>query len=74
MAQKLKDNLWGIGNIILAGILAVTLLVERWFSCNPNVVDFIRGFGCGIVIVGGIYMLIKYRKDKNTVDIGRNER
>ena len=57
MFKKIKDNLFYIGAIILS----LTLFAEQ-FSSATNVTHFIKGFACGIELVG---VVIIFKNKKN---------
>ena len=57
MFKKIKDNLFYIGAIILS----LTLFAEQ-FSSATNVTHFIKGFACGIELVG-VVIIFKNRKN-----------
>ena len=56
MLKKIKDNLFYIGVIILS----LTLFAEQ-FSGATNVTHFIKGFACGIELVG-VVVIFKNRR------------
>ena len=59
MLKKIKDNLFYIGAIILS----LTLFAEQ-FTGATNVMHFIKGFACGIELVG-VVILFQNRTVRN---------
>jgi len=58
---KLKDSLFYIGVIIFS----LTLFLEHLFSINANFVEFVKGFGVGLQLVGVVVLFKKKRKESN---------
>jgi len=56
---KLKDNLFYIGVIIFS----LTLFVEHLFSIKTDFTCFVKGFGCGLQLVGVVILIIKKNKE-----------
>lgn len=57
MIKGLKDNLFYIGVVIFS----LTLFAEHLFSGETNITCFMKGFACGIELVG-VVILIKNKK------------
>ena len=58
--KTLKDNLFYIGVLIFS----LTLFVEHLLSIESNLTCFIKGFGCGIQIVGVVVLIRNKWKSK----------
>lgn len=60
MLEKLRDNLFYIGILVLS----ITLFVEHLFLISNNWTCFFKGFACGLEIVGA-FVIIRKRNNKN---------
>ena len=50
----LQGSLFYIGIVIFA----LTLLIEHLFSVNKNTIEFFKGFGIGLELVGVVLLII----------------
>ena len=52
MCKKVRDNLFYIGILIFS----ITMLFEHLFLGESNLTCFLKGFACGLGIVGIIFI------------------
>ena len=57
MMKKIRDNMFYIGILIFS----LTMFLEHIFWGETAITAFIKGFGCGIELVG-IFFLIRNKK------------
>jgi hypothetical protein len=57
--SKLKDHLFYTGVIIFSQ----TLIAERLFSIETNHTCLLKGFGCGLEMIGIAVLMKKKRKE-----------
>jgi hypothetical protein len=55
----LKDNLFYIGVIIFS----LSIFVEHLFSIETNLTCFLKGFACGLELIGVVVLIMKKRKE-----------
>ncbi|MBS7021069.1 MAG: hypothetical protein KH135_04270 [Firmicutes bacterium] len=57
MLEKFKNNMFYIGILIMS----LTLFFEHAFHIETDITCFIKGFACGLEMVG-VFILIKNQK------------
>ncbi|MFR2534795.1 MAG: hypothetical protein ACLTEH_01285 [Clostridia bacterium] len=69
MFINIKNSLFYIGIIIFS----ITLFLEHLFLGETNITCFLKGFACGIEIIGAIILIKKIIKEKNEPNMKNQE-
>jgi len=53
--RGLQESLFYIGVVVFS----LTLFIEHLFQINTNTIEFFKGFGIGLELLGAVFLIIK---------------